>query len=98
MDVVKTLDVFEPPLDDGIQPIVLILRAAGIETYESCEGGVGHTFSVPTVRFYGDRFERFRALAVALQHALPVQDLRRIWNIIDGEPMGANWELTFYKV
>jgi len=36
-----------------------------------------------------------RDLAVALQHALPVTDLRRVWSIEDGEPVGPNWELTF---
>lgn len=88
---------FEPPLDEGIARFVVILNEAGIETYESCEGGTGHAYPVPTVRFHGERSEGFRALAVALQHALPVQDLRRIWNIIDGEPVGPHWEMTFHK-
>lgn len=89
--------VFEPPLDTGIEPYVQVLCDAGIETYESCEGGLGHAYPEPTIRFHGDRSEGFRALAIALQHALPVQDLRRVWNIIDGEPIGARWEMTFYR-
>ena len=31
-----------PPLDTGIEEIVNILISAGIETFESCEGGKGH--------------------------------------------------------
>ena len=82
-------------LDPGIRRYVEVLAAAGVETFESCEGGEGHAFPVPTVRFYGQHGEGFRALAVALQHAFPVTDLRRVWSIEDGEPVGPNWELTF---
>ena len=49
----------------------------------------------PTVRFHGEHSEGFRALAIALQRGLPVLDLRRYWAIIDGEPTGPYWELTF---
>ncbi len=87
---------FDPPLDPGIANAVHVLRTAGIETYESCEGGNGHSFLVPTVRFHGDHTEGFKALAVAVQHGLPVSDLRRVWTVIDGEPVGPNWELTFW--
>lgn len=82
-------------LDPGIAPYVDVLNAAGIETFESCEGGDGHAFAEPTVRFYGDRGEGFRALAVAVRHRLPVSELRRYWQIVDGEPEGPHWELTF---
>lgn len=75
-----------------------ILDANGVETFESCEGGEGHHFPEPTVRFYGGRAEGFRALAVALQVGpLPVKTLRRYWRIgSDGAPEGPNWEMTFY--
>jgi hypothetical protein len=66
-----------------------------VETFESCEGGAGHSFADPTVRFYGERSEGFRALAVAQAYGLPVLDLRRYWQIVDGEPCGPYWELTF---
>lgn len=82
-------------LDSGIAHYVDVLDRDGIETFESCEGGDGHAFSQPTVRFYGERSEGFRALAVALSHDLPVADLRRYWQIQDGEPSGPHWELTF---
>jgi len=82
-------------LDPGIRSFVVKLREAGIETFESCQGGEGHAYPEPTVRFSGERAEGFRALAVALQAGLPVSNLRRIWRIIEGEPEGPHWELTF---
>jgi hypothetical protein len=86
---------FDSPLDPGIKHAVETLRAGGIETFESCEGGEGHCYPEPTVRFHGGRGEGFRAIAVALQHALPVSCLRRIWTVNDGEPTGPHWEMTF---
>ncbi len=83
-------------LDPKIRPIVELLRERGVETFESCEGGEGHAFYEPTVRFGGQRDEGFRALALVMQHGLPVSDLRRYWSVIDGEPTGPEWELTFY--
>lgn len=83
-------------LDAGIRPFVLALRAGGVETFESCEGGVGHAFAEPTVRFHGDRSAGLRALAAAIEVGLPVIELRRTWPIIDGEPTGPWWELTFH--
>lgn len=88
---------YDPPLDPGIARAVEILNQAGVETYESCEGGVGHTYLEPAIRFHGVRSEGFRALAVALQNKLPVWELRRVWMIVDGEPTGPKWELAFYK-
>src|SRR6266404_9245749 len=82
-------------LDEGIRPIVEILLANGVETFESCEGGKGHAFHVPTVRFHGGHAEGFRALAIALQHGLRVCELRRYYSIEDGEPVGPHWEMTF---
>jgi hypothetical protein len=50
----------------------------------------------PTVRFYGDNSEGFRALAVVVQRELPVSELRRYWQVSRaGEPEGPHWELTF---
>lgn len=84
-------------LDKGIKDYVEILLAEGIETYQSCEGGEGHSFPEPTVQFSGDRSEGFRALAVALQNGLPVSAVRRVWSIEDGEPVGPDWEIIFWK-
>lgn len=82
-------------LDPGIREAVRLLRAAGIETFESCEGGLGHAYPEPTVRFFGDRSEGWKALAAARQVDLPVRAVRRTWVVYDGEPDGPCWEITF---
>ncbi len=83
-------------LDSGIRHYVEVLVLAGIETYESCEGGANHPYTEPTVRFHGDHTEGFKALAVALQHDLPVSAVRRTWSIEDLEPVGPTWEIVFF--
>src|SRR5688572_685255 len=83
------------PLDAGIERAVRVLQAAGVETFESCDGAAGHAFSEPTVRFHGQQSEGYRALAAAMAGGLPVEKLRRTWPVIDGEPTGPCWELTF---
>lgn len=60
----------EMPLDSGIRDAVLVLRAAGIETFESCEGGEGHPFAEPTVRFHGSRSEGYKAFTIAADAGL----------------------------
>lgn len=82
-------------LDDGIRAIVEALRLEGVETFESCQGGEGHAYPEPTVRFFGDRSEGHRALAVAMRLGLTVTALRRTWPVIEDEPTGPWWELTF---
>ncbi len=85
------------PLDEGIADMVRILSRAGIETFESCQGGEGHAYAEPTVRFSGQRGEGFRALSIAMDNGLRLSELRRVWPINDGEPTGPWWELTFRK-
>lgn len=86
---------FEPPLDEGIRSIVVTLIENGVETFESCEGGRGHSFPWPTVRFEGSTSEGLRALAVAIANGLPVDNLRRVWGVVDGAVHGPWWEMTF---
>jgi hypothetical protein len=83
-------------MDPGIEPYVAVLLAAGIETFESCEGGDNHAYTEPTIRFHGDRSEGFRALAVSQRAGQPVSAIRRVWPIVDAEPTGPWWEITFY--
>jgi hypothetical protein len=82
-------------LDPGIARFVAVLAGNGIETYESREGGPGHSFAEPTVRFHGGHAEGFRAFTIAANHGLPVLEIRRFWSIVDGEPTGPHWEMTF---
>src|SRR5687767_1979211 len=89
---------YDPPLDKGISTAVEVLRRAGIETFESCEGGSGHAYPEPTVRFHGDQAEGLRALAAAMRGGLRVTALRRTWPVLDSEPTGPWWELTFHAI
>jgi hypothetical protein len=83
-------------LDRGIEKAVRTLQASGVETFESCEGGDGHAFTEPTVRFHGTPEAGWRAVAVCLAHHLPVLALRRVWYILDSnEPTGPDWEIVF---
>jgi len=50
--------------------VVEVLMRNGVETFESCEGGEGHAFHEPTVRFHGSHAEGFRALSIARALAL----------------------------
>jgi hypothetical protein len=84
-------------VDAGIRREVTILSQNGVETFESCEGGPGHTFPEPTIRFCGDRAAGFKALAIALTYGLRPMALRRCYAVIDGEPVGPDWEMTFRK-
>jgi hypothetical protein len=82
-------------LDEGIAKAVMILRRGGIETYESCEGGPGHAFTEPTVRFSGNAWEGHKAFAIAMEHDLPVFQLHRAYSVVDGELSGPVWEIVF---
>jgi hypothetical protein len=90
-------DTDYPDLDPGIRLAVKTLREAGVETFESCQGGAGHAYPEPTVRFLGSRSAGWRALWAAEDHGLPVEALRRTWPILDGEPVGPYWEILFTR-
>lgn len=97
---VADLERFAPcadmPLDPGIRPFVLALRAGGVETFESCEGGCDHAFKEPTVRFHGDMGEGFRAYGVACQWGLPVFKVGLVYSVDrHGFLSGPWWEMTF---
>ena len=47
------------------------------------------------VRFEGEQSEGWRAFAAVMAHRLPLLALRRTWDVLDGEPCGPHWELTF---
>lgn len=84
-------------MDEGIREAVMLLRKHDIKTFASCEGGAGHAYLEPTIRFEGGRRDGFRALEIALQHNLPVDVLRRVWRLVDGRiEHGPFWELTFW--
>jgi hypothetical protein len=85
----------EMQVDPGIRRHVAILRAHGIETYQSCQGGEGHSSPEPMVRFFGNAFEGFKAFAIAMTYGLPVAEIRHSYGVIDGRLTGPEWEITF---
>lgn len=89
------IDEIAARVDPGIADAVRVLLEAGVETFESCQGGPGHAYAEPTVRFHGGPEEGFRALAAAMSGGLRVTDLRRTWPILQGEPTGPWWEMVF---
>lgn len=94
------LEAYDPkpemPLDAGIRRYVLALRSGGVETFESCEGGAGHAFPEPTVRFNGPLGEGFRAYGIACQLGLPVAELRLAYSVDEhGHLNGPWWQMTF---
>ena len=91
------LSHFNPPLDKGITLYVVTLRRAGIETFQSCEGGAGHSYPEPTVEFHGDLSEGYKAVAIAIQYGLPVNELRRVWKVWDGNITEVCWAMTFSR-
>lgn len=82
-------------LDPGIRKYVETLCSNGIETFESCQGGEGHAFPEPTIRFHGGPQEGYRAFTVAMENGLPVYELRRTHDVEDGQLVGPWWEMTF---
>jgi hypothetical protein len=83
------------PLDPGIREAVLLLRAAGIETFESCEGGAGHASPDPIVKFHGNAWSGYHAFSVAMTHGLPVLRLCRVHDCEDGQLTAPYWMLVF---
>ena len=98
METTEHSEVVAPSIDDldgGIRGYVEVLRGAGVETFESCQGGAEHSFPEPTVRFHGEYGDGFRAYSIARAHGLPVSELRRVYCQEDGELKGPWWELVF---
>ena len=94
----KHVEIIDGILDPGIAQFVKTLQEHGIETYESCEGGKGHSFPEPTIRFSGGPAQGYKAVWAAMTFGpLPVSDLRRFWRVLEGELEGPSWEMTFYK-
>jgi len=85
-------------LDRGIQKTVERLRAAGVETCESCEGGPGHSYPEPTIVFRGGPGAGWHAVGLCLDWKLPVVELRRVWDVLDrNDPTGPYWQIVFRR-
>lgn len=86
------------PLDHGIARAVAILQTVKtVRTYESCEGGEGHSYDLPTVRFYGSPGAGWAAYAACDDYGLPVREVARVWDVDHGEPSGPYWQIVFRR-
>jgi len=85
------------PIDPGIVLAVKILKDAGISTIESCEGGDGHAYREPTVKFAGERATGWAAVARLMTFGLPVRCVGQMWTFQEGHPTGPNWHVTFWR-
>lgn len=73
-----------------------MLRAGGVETFESCQGGDGHARPEPTIRFFGNGAAGFHAFAVTNDNGLPVLKLALTYSISDEKLLESPWwEMTF---
>jgi hypothetical protein len=96
-------------LDPLIKPVVKLLNSHGFHTFESCQGGEGHCFNEPTVRFFGSEFDLIRAFEICQCYGLNVYEAKRVFIKEDiyrnnkskhAMPFGIAWanpfnELTF---
>lgn len=82
-------------LDEGIREYVRILMDNGVETFQSCQGGIGHPMPDPTVCFFGDKNEGLRVLHIALKNNLPVHEVRRVYSVQEEEAQSPYWEIVF---
>jgi hypothetical protein len=83
-------------LDPGHSARSRVLTERGVETFESCEVGPGHSYPEPMVRFYGGPYTGWQAVSACLAFGLPIASLRREWDVQDrNEPTGLYWAVTF---
>lgn len=94
-------------IDKGIRPAVAILNNHGFTTFESCEGGNGHCFTEPTVRFYGSEFDLLRAYDICRSYGLNVYEAKRVFikeDVYRGDesknamPIGIAWANPFNEL
>lgn len=94
-------------IDERIRPAVEVLNKHGFKTFESCEGGEGHCFYEPTVRFEGTEFDLIRAYEICQLENLPVYEVKRVFrkssiykdnNSYNTLPIGQVWEAPFNEI
>lgn len=93
-------ETFDPPLDPGIESVVFALRSQGVDTFESCEGGLGHAYDRPTVRFhFGDETLGLRAARFLTRCGYRVVQLPKLWQReSDGASLaGPYWEILLAR-
>lgn len=94
-------------IDALILPAVEILNEYGFKTFESCQGGNGHAFLEPTVRFEGNEFDLIRACEICACNGLAISEGRRIFrrtpvykddNTPNVHQIGETWDTPFNEI
>lgn len=94
-------------LDEGIRAAVEILNNHGFKTFESCQGGEGHCYAEPTVRFFGSDFDLIRAFEICQCYGLNVLEAKRIYRkedvyklnvTVNSLPFGSAWSSPFNEI
>jgi hypothetical protein len=68
----------------------------GVTLVEACDASPGHCYPYPTVRIVGSPGAAWHAVAIALDHGLPLRDLAQVWAIGPTGPQGPPvWDLRF---
>jgi hypothetical protein len=90
---------FYQELDLGIRFAVRVLHAAGFETCQSCQGGVGHSYDHPTVDLIAgaDDANGFGALRALQAYGLDVAKVSLVWPIRHGLPYEKLWRVEFNR-
>ena len=89
-------DEFYAELDSGIRFPVRLLHSHGIATGQSCEGGEGHAYFVPTIDL-PDAEPAFAAADYLCECGLPVMAVSRFWDYEGGLPLAPIWRITFTR-
>lgn len=84
-------------IDLGIIRAVKILRDAGFSTIESCEGGEGHAYAEPTIKFDGTRATGWAVASKLMEFGLPLRRIGQMWSFTEGVPTGPRWFVTFRR-
>jgi len=79
-------------IDKGIRSAVEILIFHGFITIESCQGGKGHPYADPMVRFEGNEFDLIIAYETCLAYNLNVLEARRVYSKCTDIIKRGNWK------
>ena len=85
------------PWDDIDPEIVAALHALAdyeIDTFSSCQGGEGHTCTMPEILFLGDDAAGLYAVWLLEAAGFRVWELSRHWDLDFGLPRAPFWRVT----
>lgn len=98
-------------LDAGIRRYVKILRDAGVETIQSCQGrdvpgynpkrDGNHSGDFPYITLNANVADIFLALSAAMREGLPVRSVEQSWFVFPEDRyvlVGPHWRITFWEM